>query len=241
MEIKKIKYLQKDLYEVIIDDYVLKIPANLILKHELLQQKNISEKKFHKLQMDLCYYDELTKVLKFIKRRMRSKSEVEKFITNFVYQKDIISYLEKNKYIDDYKFAQAFINDKLNFTKEGARKIKEGLLSYQIDEVIIDEVMAKVDDNTFYEKLTKIVQKKIKQNKKYARSVLGQKILASCLSMGYEREMINEVFNENYFFNPAVIANEKQKLQQKYSDKTLIKNQLYKKGFSWDEIKKVID
>ncbi len=240
MEIKKIKYLEKDWYEVMIEHNVLKVPADLILKYNLLTIKKITKHKFNNLQTDLLYYDELNKTFKFIAKKFRSRQEVEKFTNDFHYQKQVIDYLIKNNYINDTAFAQAFINDKLNFTKKGYWKIKEELLLHGIDEEIVNKELEKIATVKFDEKLKKIVSSQIKKNEKYPRLLLWQKVLSYCLNLGYEREKINEMFNQYYFFDIKIIAKEKNKLMRKHKDLEKIKTLLYQKGFSNEEIKKVI-
>ncbi len=175
MKIKKIKYLKPDTYEITFDDDVLVIPANLIFKYDLLRKKQITTNNYQQLKHDLIYYDELNRVLKYIGYRLRSKSEIAKYIAEFVYQTEIMDYLIAHQYVNDTKFAQAFVNDKWNFTKDGVNKIRHKLSAYQVADEIIEDALRMIDDEMISEKLTKIINGKIVKNKKYSRKILWQK------------------------------------------------------------------
>ncbi len=53
--------------------------------------------------------------------------------------------------------------------------------------------------------------------------------------------MIVEIFTQQYVFDINVIMKEKKRLEQKYSCSDEIKRKLYHKGFTSEEIKKVIN
>ncbi len=105
----------------------------------------------------------------------------------------------------------------------------------------------KFDNSIFDDKLKKIIAIKIKQNKKYSKLMLSKNILNHCLELGYEREKIIEIIGNYYKEDDEVIKKNINKLRKKYKlkngkeilEKEIITN-LYQKGFTMEQIKKVI-
>lgn len=89
--------------------------------------------------------DELLKekALKFLVYKMRSEHEVRQHLkekhsaTNEAIE-DIIDYLYSYNYLDDEKYAVAFIKDKLNFSPIGRIKMKYELAQKGINSSIIE-------------------------------------------------------------------------------------------------------
>ena len=76
--------------------------------------------------------------------------------------------------------------------------------------------------------------------------MLKQKIVVDMINLGYKKNMIIDIINENIDNNNSVIQNEYKKLfnklSKKYDDEELnrmIKNKLIQKGFSLEEINKI--
>ena len=66
--------------------------------------------------------------------------------------KKTIKRLTEEGYLNDKNFAIAYLNTQLALTNKGPLKIKEELLSHEISEDIIFEVLAKYDKNLEKEK-----------------------------------------------------------------------------------------
>ena len=68
------------------------------------------------------------KALHYLTYKMRSEFEVrqfleEKYEADFESIEEIIEYLYSYNYLDDEKFARAFVKDKLNFSPVGRYKL----------------------------------------------------------------------------------------------------------------------
>ena len=59
-------------------------------------------------------------------------------------QNSIISRLIKERYIDDERYARAFVKDKIRYNKWGRRKVQQGLwqkhIAPEIQELVLDEI-----------------------------------------------------------------------------------------------------
>ena len=73
-----------------------------------------------------------------------------------------INYLIENKFIDDGRYAEYFVRDKLKFNKWGRIKIKYALRLKHIEEEMIDNSMSQINPDLYNEILDEIIQSKIK-------------------------------------------------------------------------------
>lgn len=248
MELKKIKQKAKDLFEIMVDEEIIQVPADIIIKYNLFSLKKIDISVYKSIKKDLVFFEALKKTLTFVEKKYRSQYEIENFFSKEnIIDKAILKYLKDNNYVNDQIFTEMFVNDKINFTNEGYYKILKSLNDHQINQEIIESVFEKVDFNIFEEKLFKIIEKKLKQNRKHSKLVVTSNILNYCIEMGYERENILDIINQLYRVDEDIIVNEiekiKKSLSKKYKDeqleKQLIKKLLHK-GFTYEEIKNVI-
>ena len=250
MEIKNIKKLKSGKYKLELNnDKKIVTYDEVILNRNLLFNKNIDEDLLNKIEIDTNYYDVYTKVLKYISIRMRSKKEIllylEKKGIDEVDSKKIIDDLSKLNLINDEFFARAFSADKIYLNRYGRKKIKKELLEHDIDEVIIDSILNSYYDNIFKDNLKTLMEKKVK-NSKYSGYILKQKLFYEFGNLGYENNIIEEVFSQiqivsniDHDFNKIY-----QQLSKKYEGNMLfskIKNKLYSKGYSIDEINEIIN
>lgn len=246
MKINKIKKMKNGKYKLELDNKESIITYDeVILNNNLLFNKEIDSDIFNKLNKENDYYNIYSKVIKYITTKMRSKLEIIKYIEKLgVSSKDkMIDDLMNINLINDEMFLRAFINDKINLTNDGLFKIKKELLSHDIDEKLIDEELAKYDENIFRNKLNKIAIKKIKSNIKSSKYILKQKLFNDFLNLGYSRELINEVLSQININDDKQIEREYnslyKKLSKKYKGNELdfkIKNKLYSKGFNQESI-----
>ncbi len=127
-----------------------------------------------------------------IKRSLQRKTVPENQIS------EIISLLQKNKFIDDRRYARSFINDKLKFNKWGKTKIAFALQQKEIERQIVDEVFADIPDKNLIDELKPLLEKK-------AKSIRGEnvfenrnKLIRFALGRGFEMRDVIKVVNQIY-------------------------------------------
>lgn len=253
MQIDKIKKLKNGKYKLCISgNKELVTHGEVILKNNLLNQTKINETILLKLNFETEYYDIYNKVIKYIQRRLRSEKEIiqylEKNKVNVSFQTQIIKDLKLNNFINDYLFAKAFVADKINLSKAGPYQIKRELIDHNIGIEIIEKLINEIDYNDIYEKLTRLISKKILVNKKYSKYQLKSKILSEYVNLGYSKDLINDLFEKLYINDNNIIKKEYDKiynkLKNKYDDSQLylqIKKGLFKKGFLKEEIDELMN
>lgn len=251
MKVEKIKKTKFGKYKVTIDGKMITTYDDVILKNKILYQKEIDEKTYTQIGIDSIYYDNYHKALNYILRKLRSTLEVRTYLedlgTSDGDTEKIIDRLKEIGFINDVNYAKAYISDSVYLRNDGPHKIKSYLLSQEIDEDVIDDELSKLDREVIYDKLEKLIIKKLKGDKKNSAYQLRQKIIIDMVNLGYSKDMITEIL-ENYDIDDGdKLAKEYEKIYAKYSRKLKgydldkkIKEKLYSKGFDIYDIESLM-
>lgn len=221
----------------------LSLHEDLILKHELLIKRKISNQDIDNLINENNKYVYYDNTIKYLSKKMRCKSEVKKFLIGKGLQEfeaeEIINKLIIQGYIDDKIYASAYINDRINLSNDGPYKIIDNLKKYEIEEDIIKNSMLVYTKDIQNEKVKKIVNKSVKLNNNKSKMILKNKIYMNLISLGYDKLIISNVLNsvevDDYNIYEREYNKLREKLSKKYSGKILeykIKEKLYQKGFT---------
>ena len=204
MKIEKYELTKKNIYNVYLSNgEVLELNGKVITDNELLIKKDIDNELYDKLKRDNTICILVDTSVKYIDRRLRSINELRDYLKNkeedTIIIEEVIDKLIDYKYLDDDRFTKAFIKDKLNFTNWGDYKIKNELKRLGVSEEIIYNNISNIDDNIYYERINKIIDKDISTNKKYGGIKLKNKIYNHLLTLGYSKEKVISIIN-NYNF-----------------------------------------
>lgn len=204
MKIEKYELTKKNIYNVYLSNgEVLELNGKVITDNELLIKKDIDNELYDKLKRDNTICILVNTSVKYIDRRLRSINELRDYLKNkeedTIIIEEVIDKLIDYKYLDDDRFTKAFIKDKLNFTNWGDYKIKNELKRLGVNEEIIYNNISNIDDNIYYERINKIIDKDISINKKYSGIKLKNKIYNHLLTLGYSKEKVISIIN-NYNF-----------------------------------------
>lgn len=204
MRIEKYELTKKNIYNVYLSNgEVLELNGKVITDNELLIKKDIDNELYNKLKRDNTICILVDTSIKYIDRRLRSINELRDYLKNkeedAIIIEEVIDKLIDYKYLDDDRFTKAFIKDKLNFTNWGDYKIKNELKRLGVNEEIIYNNISNIDDNVYYERINKIIDKDISTNKKYGGIKLKNKIYNHLLTLGYSKEKVISIIN-NYNF-----------------------------------------
>ena len=107
-------------------------------------------------------------------------------------QEGIIDQLLRDRFIDEERYAQAFVRDKLNFSRWGARKIAEALYQKRIPTEIVKQAMEQAGEVSMTDRLAADLHRKnqsIKDEDPYKRK---EKLLRFGVSRGYDFETVAE-------------------------------------------------
>lgn len=240
MQINKFKKIGKNKYKIYFDNTELVLYEDIILKYELLLKKDINVFLIDKIIDENRCYDAYELALSYIEIKLRNRKEIKDYLYKKGFDDNIISFviekLDKLDLLNDIKYIEAFINDKITLSMDGPYKIKRLLLEFDLSEINIDNYLNTIDKDIWEEKLDKIISKKknIMKNKSYY--VFITKIKNDLYNMGYDKEMIdNKLSNIKYESN--AIDKDYEKAKKKYKDdKNKLIQFLLRKGYSYDEI-----
>ena len=107
-------------------------------------------------------------------------------------QNRVIGRLVKERYIDDERYARAFVNDKIRYNKWGRRKIQQGLWQKRIDDDIQQRVLDEVDDEEYLSVLKPLLKQKRKSIMAQSDYELNQKLLRFALGRGFTYDIIKQ-------------------------------------------------
>ena len=107
-------------------------------------------------------------------------------------QERVITRLIKERYIDDERYARAFVKDKIRYNKWGRRKVQQGLWMKHIDDDIQQRVLSEVDDAEYLAVLKPLLKQKTKSIKAENNYELTRKLVRFALGRGFTYDIIRQ-------------------------------------------------
>jgi len=107
-------------------------------------------------------------------------------------QARVMQRLVAERYVDDERYARAFVRDKIRYNKWGRRKVEQALWQKHIDEDIRREVLDAVGDEEYLEVLRPLLQQKRRSTKAATDYELNQKLMRFALSRGFTFDLIRQ-------------------------------------------------
>ena len=110
----------------------------------------------------------------------------------------ILDYLLDNRFVNDERFAKAFVRGKVNQSGWGVNKIRFLLIQKGIDKNIIDEALGQTDEEVYRQRLIDILKTKSKTVKAANDFEKKRKLATYAMQKGFEGSLVWEVLKE-YF------------------------------------------
>ena len=107
-------------------------------------------------------------------------------------QNRIIDRLIKERYVDDERYARAFVKDKIRYNKWGRRKVQQGLWQKHIDADIQQRVLDEIDEKEYLDILRPLLKQKRKSIRAASDYELNQKLARFALSRGFTFDIIRQ-------------------------------------------------
>lgn len=107
-------------------------------------------------------------------------------------QARVMERLTKERYVDDERYARAFVKDKVRYNKWGRRKVEQALWQKRIDEDIRQRVLDEVDDEEYLSILRPLLKQKRKSTKASNDYELNQKLMRFALGRGFTFDIIRQ-------------------------------------------------
>ena len=160
----------------------------------MVVKKEMTGQQAYQKLTDLCARSEHCQQEMIEKMRQWGVSEEE--------QAQVMSRLIAERYINDERFAHAFIYDKIRYSKWGRRKVEQALWMKRIDEHISKPLLDEVDDEEYLSILRPMLKQKRKSIKAKSEYELTMKLIKFALGRGFTMDIIKqciEVEDEDEF------------------------------------------
>jgi regulatory protein len=109
----------------------------------------------------------------------------------------VIDRLISEKYLDDERFARAYVKDKFRFNRWGKQKITFMLRAKEISAEIVEMALAEIEDSDYSEDLRKLIEEKAKTIKAKDKYDKRNKLMRFALGRGFESSQIYAALKES--------------------------------------------
>lgn len=137
--------------------------------------------------------------LNLLSYRQRSEKEIIAALNRKGYEETYIQhtleYLKRNKFIDDYAFANSFIKDKQNLNGYGSVRIKFELMKKGISKDIIEATLVLEEDEEFDIAML-IALKKLKSYEGQDKNAIYRKLGGFLQRKGYSYDIVSKILRE---------------------------------------------
>ena len=103
---------------------------------------------------------------------------------------EIIAELISNNFLNQERFAKAYVSGKFNIKKWGRLKIKQGLQFKKVPEKLIQIVLSEIDADKYFETICRLAEKKealMKEKDPFKKKL---KLEAYLQNKGFEKDLI---------------------------------------------------
>lgn len=148
----------------------------------------------------ITHIDALEKARSYCAYQERSQQEVIQKLKSFKLSEDELNYvllqLIQGDYLNEERYAQAYVSGKVRIKKWGKRKIKHQLKQKGLTDKCIEIGFKEVDQEEYFETLKNVASYKwetVNEPNAYKKK---QKVMSYLYGRGFETDLINEVLND---------------------------------------------
>ena len=245
LKIEKFKKRPNGLYTLYFDNFnTYDFYEEIILKYELLITKSIDENELDQILKDNKNYECYYQALKLLKRMIKTKQDIIKYLKDKDFNKESIEMsikkLEEQGYINDQNYAKSYVHNCIITTTKGPNKIASELEKKGVTSSDYEEALEEYTSSLEKEKVEKLISKKIKSNHNKSAKILKQKLSLDLINNGFHQDIVKEVLNNTKIEeDDEIVKKEYQKyynkLSKKYKGKELeykLKQKMYSLGFN---------
>ena len=139
----------------------------------------------------------LDKMAKYCAYQERCVKDVKDKLKTFDISEEekdkILEYLLENRFVNDERFAKAFVRGKVNQSGWGVNKIRFHLMQKGIAKELIDEAIGQTDEEVYRQRLIDILKTKSKTIKAANDFEKKRKLAAYAMQKGFEGVLVWEV------------------------------------------------
>jgi len=203
---KVTRIVKKDARNVVIhfdNDEVLFLSVDIFYKSGLKKNDEISDDRFSSLIKENQLFHIKQRAFRYLGRRQHSTSELRIKLKQKGYEteyiNEVLDDLKKKNYLDDTKFAEMFVEEKIKLKLWGEQKLKSELIKRGIKSEIISDILRdKISDEDKLNNAMIIASKKYDtlKNRNVKNDVIKRKLVTFLNSRGYNYDVIKEVCDD---------------------------------------------
>jgi regulatory protein len=202
-KITKIEYQKKnkERFNIYIDDeYGFAVDISILIKYSLKKGMELDDALIDEILLSEEEISVYNYGISVLSRYFKSEYELRLKMKNKGFNPQLIdnaiSILKERKYLDDERYCEMFINDKINISKHGVRKIKEALYYKGIDKEIIEEKIKSISAESEEERALLLGEKKLLNIKENDNRKKMAKLSNYLLGKGFEYETVNRALRK---------------------------------------------
>ncbi len=179
------------------NEYAFACDAELIYKHGIKKDSSIDVQEISEIVKDDEFIKCKNSALRTVEKAYKTEKELTDKLKERGFEEDTIyktlSFLKEYNLINDEKYAQMYIKDRLR--TQGRNKIKYALIRKGISEDMLSEKLANIDSEDEDDTAFKLAEKRynILKKKESDKYKLSQKLFRFLLSKGYDYDCCNKV------------------------------------------------
>ncbi|WP_295768639.1 regulatory protein RecX [uncultured Mucilaginibacter sp.] len=109
----------------------------------------------------------------------------------------IISRLIEDNFLNEQRFAQAYVQGKFNQKAWGRIKIKQGLKLKRVPDKLIAKALLSINPDDYMAALNDLIEKKARQTNEKDTFKRRYKLMQYAMSRGFEADLINDVLKNS--------------------------------------------
>lgn len=107
-------------------------------------------------------------------------------------QERVVTYLKREKYVDDERYTRFFARDKIRYNKWGRRKVEQALYMKRIPREIAAAVLDEMEEDMYVDTLRPLLQQKRKTVKAASDYERRMKLIRFALQRGFTMDIIEQ-------------------------------------------------
>lgn len=194
----------------------------------------------------------------YLSYRMRTKKEISDYLAkkdvDDEHIRQVIDKLLRERLLDDAVYADTFVHNRIRMTDKGPILVKQELLEKGVQAEIAEKAVEQYTEKTQYEKAHKWATKKLDQGGKNAFRKQLQQVQQTLVQKGFSQDVIQRILSDCqeekntdaewdalHYQGKKLIRKYQSKLDTGFPLRKKLKEALYRKGFSIEQINKFLD
>lgn len=177
-------------YSLYVDDaFFLGISEDTLLYFNFFENKEVDKAILDEISQIEDYNSNMNKAIKYASRAMKTETELFRYMRDKNIPKEqqlkIIDYLKEHSFIDDYRYTEMFVEEKLNNNKFGQNKIKYLLIQKGVPSDIINTYLKEIPDDIAYDNCLELAENKYNSLRGQDKNKVYQKLFRYLSSRGF--------------------------------------------------------